>query len=79
MARFVAYVMVKREDAPPLQLYWSKQGDVLCHNHVPARDSARFTAEGWLPISQRPGQRLKYQCQRCHPRRLTPRQVNGSE
>ena len=59
------------------QLYWSRRGDVACHEHAPIGDLARWTSESWRSIDTR-DRRLRLQCPTCHDGSPIQRQARRS-
>jgi hypothetical protein len=60
----------------PNALYWSRRGEIACAAHAPLDDGARWDADRWTTIAERPGSsRMRYQCSMCHggPVRHVPR------
>lgn len=54
-------------------LFWSRKGEVACLDHAPARDSSRWSAEGWREIAPGEDPRVRYQCQHCAKRAIQHR------
>jgi len=51
-------------------LFWSRNGDVACADHVPDASSPRRIAEQWTAIDATALERGTYRCQRCASRPL---------
>jgi len=55
---------------PPSSLYWSRKGEIMCATHAPVLDSSQWTLDGWQPVPDVSGRRVKYQCQVCARRAI---------
>ena len=55
---------------PQVPLFWSRKGEIACAQHAPSGDSSRWSDEGWQPVPEVAGRRVKYQCQVCGRRAI---------